>query len=148
MIVTFTLDTNVPSDLDALKAIANVKPYPPLTVAVDPVLDLKALGALPGKAYISPFPSQDDSAQTLAGAAKLAPPPAEVAKPSSAFSDEDVANATRDVASTLGEAGILRATALLTEFGVQRARDLPVEKREGYIAAAKKIVTDHKAVQA
>jgi Flp pilus assembly protein TadG len=62
--------------------------------------------------------------------------------PTSVFTDEDVANATRELAAT---AGIPAATELLKQFAIERARDLPIERREEYVAAAKHRVTTHKA---
>lgn len=148
MIVTLVLDTTSERDRETLKAFFGDQGR---SVTISPVLAAPYnMGAKQGlvetSGNIAPFPPQDNSAQIFAGVAKLAPAPvAETAKPSSPFSDEDVANATRDLASTLGQPGILRATELLNGFGVQRARDLPIEKREDYITAAKKIVTEYKA---
>lgn len=52
----------------------------------------------------------------------------------SVFTEEDVANATRELAQ---KKGIDTASALLKSFEIARARDLPVEKRTQYIEQAK-----------
>lgn len=52
----------------------------------------------------------------------------------SVFTEEDVANATRELAQ---KKGIDAASALLKSFEIARARDLPVEKRTQYIEQAK-----------
>lgn len=67
-----------------------------------------------------------------------APAPAPVAAPAAnpVFNEEDVANATRALATAKG---IDTATGLLKEFEIEKARDLPADKREAYIGRAKQL---------
>lgn len=59
------------------------------------------------------------------------------AAPPVAFTEEDVAAATRTLATTKG---IDVATNLLKEFAVEKAREIPAEKRESYIERTKSLL--------
>ncbi len=128
MLVNITFDTATQQDRDMLTKLFGESPR---LVTVNPAL---------GAPYTPNTGSGSTGTASLPGAAVAQTPtlPPIV----SAFTDEDVANATRELAATLG---IPRATTLLAAYQVERARDISVEQRENYIAEAKKLVTEHKA---
>jgi hypothetical protein len=86
----------------------------------------------------------DSAPGSLAHASPLTPQVAQSNPAASVFSDEDVANATRELAATMG---IPAATELLKQFAIERARDLPTEQREAYITEAKSRVTVYKSLK-
>jgi hypothetical protein len=97
--------------------------------------DLPALHALlsanhlttPGELALKTAPAKPAAPATAVSAA---PPAAPV------FNEEDVASATKALASAKG---IDAATGLLREFAIDKARDLPADKRDDFIARAKQL---------
>jgi hypothetical protein len=97
-------------------------------------------GGLQSTAVLSPYPSQDApptlaGGQFVTGLSVVAPV---------VFSEEDAANATRELAVTLG---IPAATDLLRKFTVERTRDLAPDRREAYVTEAKHLATEWKKAQ-
>jgi hypothetical protein len=124
MIVTIVLDTKNEGDCVTLDRLAGVLAYP-VETAIDPVL-------------ADDNDVENDPEHDTAG------DPEPVKQPGTlTYSEEDVTNATRELATVCG---LPAATALIKSYGVERGRDLVAGvQRDRYIAEAKMLVAEAKA---
>lgn len=143
MKVIIEFNPNVASDLKALAKIVGV--MPPIETKVvtreEATSDHEADQAEQGTPVVKQVVGGFGKISTAGppGSASTSTPPGTVISGSAevypSFTSEDVVEATLGLANVKG---VPAAAALLKEFGVEKAKDVPVEKRGDYITAAAK----------
>jgi hypothetical protein len=112
------------SEIEGMGAIVHVAKETPMSsrvIAMAPELGM-------------PYPRLEVSRDIAPTVADVLATPIGAKIETSVFTEEDVASATMALAQAKGMAA---ATAVLTKFGAERARDIKVEQRADYIAALK-----------